>query len=63
MPFPFCLAVRRDTYGHDDFSPNGRHSAIVTQAPLGSKAGIQSALSPAADPARRTQYSVDGMDG
>jgi hypothetical protein len=29
MLFPLRLAVRRDTYGRDDFSPNGRHSAIV----------------------------------
>jgi hypothetical protein len=29
MLFPLRLALRRDTYGRDDFSPNGRHSAIV----------------------------------
>src|SRR3981081_501307 len=26
---PPPLALRRDTYGRDDFSPNGGHSAIV----------------------------------
>jgi hypothetical protein len=29
MLFPLRLALRHDTYGRDDFSPNGRHSAIV----------------------------------
>src|SRR3981081_4434164 len=29
MLFPRRLALRRDTYGRDDFSPNGGHSAIV----------------------------------
>src|SRR3977135_3967690 len=33
MVFPLRLARRRDTYGRDDFSPNGRHSAIVNQGP------------------------------
>jgi hypothetical protein len=28
MLFLLRLALRRDTYGHDDFSSNGRHSAI-----------------------------------
>src|SRR5712672_2244276 len=32
MLFPLRLALRRDTYGRDDFSPNGRHSAIVIPA-------------------------------
>jgi hypothetical protein len=30
---PLRLALRRDTYGRDDFSPNGRHSAIVNPGP------------------------------
>jgi hypothetical protein len=33
MLFPFRLALRRDTYGRDDFSPNGSHSAIVNPSP------------------------------
>jgi hypothetical protein len=33
MLFPFRLALRRDTYRRDDFSPNGRHSAIVNPGP------------------------------
>src|SRR5712675_3764881 len=33
MLFPLRLALRRDTYGRDDFSPNGRHSAIVNLGP------------------------------
>ena len=32
---PLHLALRRDTYGRDDFSPNDRHSAIVNPAPDG----------------------------
>jgi hypothetical protein len=28
MLFLLRLELRRDTYGHDDFSSNGRHSAI-----------------------------------
>src|SRR6267142_4432179 len=33
MLFPLRLALQRDTYGRDDFSPNGRHSAIVNPGP------------------------------
>src|SRR5258708_6988562 len=33
MLFPLRLGLRRDTYGRDDFSPNGRHSAIVNPGP------------------------------
>src|SRR5882672_10654390 len=33
MLFPLRLALRRDTYGRDDFSPNGRYSAIVNPGP------------------------------
>jgi hypothetical protein len=32
MLFPLRLALRRDTYGRDDFSPNGRHCTIVDPA-------------------------------
>jgi len=33
MLFPLRPALRRDTYGRDDFSINGRHSAIVNLGP------------------------------
>ena len=33
MLFPLRLAFRRDTYGRDDFSLNGRHSAIFNLGP------------------------------
>jgi hypothetical protein len=33
MLFPLRLGLRRDTYGRDGFSLNGRHSGIVNPGP------------------------------